>query len=384
MKDNSVAYTKFIRQIIFFIKNSVFLVQFFNNFIFIINKSKHLSKVYKYFLFKLLILYRGKNYMSNNMPNIMLDSATKFHDFIYIYGWFYSNERLESIKVIGENNLRYKVLCNLTHNGVINLGIDLGFSISILCDNLVYPDELSLEFSYGKNKVIHSVRDLIASRLGNYDMSAKREFDNFLSENMDLKILDIGGRDRSKVDRSKFYGSDHEITVLDIADGENVDVVGDAHELSSYFSPDVFDVLVSTSVFEHLHSPWKVAIEMNKVLKKGGIALVQTHQTLGMHDMPWDFWRFSDQAWKAIFNSKTGFEILRTNMTHESYILPFLFRRDKIGAEKSAGFELSTVLVRKIGNTIQKWDVSTNEISGQAYPMNIDGFDPENMEMVFK
>ena len=321
---------------------------------------------------------------SMNKPNIMLDSATKFHDYIYIYGWFYSENRLNSIKVIGGNNLSYKVLCNIPHNGVLDLGIDLGFSVSILCDKVIYPDELSLEFSYGKNKVILSVGELISKRLSCYDMSAKIEFDKYLSNNCGLKILDIGGRDRSKVDRSKFYGSDHEITVLDIADGENVDVVGDAHLLSNYFSPNSFDVLVSTSVFEHLHSPWKVVIEMNRVLKLGGLALVQTHQTLGMHDMPWDFWRFSDQAWKAIFNPKTGFEILITNMTHESYILPFLFRRDKIHAENSAGFELSTVLVRKIGAAKQKWDVSTNEIISEAYPMTADSFNPENMEIVFK
>lgn len=314
----------------------------------------------------------------------MLDSATKFHDYIYIYGWFHSDNKLDSIKVIGGTNLAYKVLCNIPHPGVIDLGINLGFSVSILCDKLIYPDELSLEFSYGKNKVIYSVRELITKRLSTYDMSAKRGLDKYLLNNSGLKILDIGGRDRSKVDRSKFYGSDHEITVLDIADGENVDVVGDAHELSSYFSPNSFDVLVSTSVFEHLHSPWRVVIEMNRVLKMGGIALVQTHQTLGLHDMPWDFWRFSDQAWKAIFNPKTGFEILRTNMTHESYILPFLFRRDKINAENSAGFELSTVLVRKIGEAMQKWDVSTNEIISEAYPMTIDGFEPHTMEIVFK
>jgi SAM-dependent methyltransferase len=215
-------------------------------------------------------------------------------------------------------------------------------------------------------------------------MSAKQDFDIFLATNKNLKILDIGGRDRSKVDRSKFYGSNHDVSVIDIIDGDNVDIVGDAHSLSSYFPVNTFDVLVSTSVFEHLHSPWKAAVEMNKILKMGGIALVQTHQTLGMHDIPWDFWRFSDQAWKAIFNSKTGYEILKTNMTHESFILPFLFRRDKVDAEKSAGFELSTVLVRKIGESILDWDVNTSEISNQNYPMTEDGFNPDEMEIVFK
>lgn len=350
----------------------------------LMRKSKIINKIYLYYLYKLFIFYKELNYTSMNTPVIALDAATKFHDYIYIYGWFFSDKKLDSIKIISDQKLHYNVSCNIPHEGVINLGINLGFSISILCETTVYPDELILQFHYGNMTFECFTKDLIASRISKYDMSAKYDFDIFLAANKNLKILDIGGRDRSKVDRSKFYNSNHDVSVIDIADGDNVDIVGDAHKLSSYFQVNTFDVLVSTSVFEHLHSPWKVAVEMNKILKKGGIALVQTHQTLGMHDIPWDFWRFSDEAWKAIFNSKTGFEILKTNMTHESFILPFLFRRDKIGAEKSAGFELSTVLVRKIGESVLDWDVNTSEISNQGYPKSEDGFNPHEMEMVFK
>ena len=352
--------------------------------IILIRKSKIINKIFLYYLFKLLIFYKELNNSSMNSPVIALDVATKFHDYIYLYGWFFSDKKLDSIKIISNEKLHYIVSCNIPHEGVINLGLNLGFKVSILCETAVYPDELTLEFRYD-NKVFKCfAKDLIASRINKYDMSAKQDFDIFLATNKNLKILDIGGRDRSKVDRSKFYGSNHDVSVIDIIDGDNVDIVGDAHSLSSYFPVNTFDVLVSTSVFEHLHSPWKAAVEMNKILKMGGIALVQTHQTLGMHDIPWDFWRFSDQAWKAIFNSKTGYEILKTNMTHESFILPFLFRRDKVDAEKSAGFELSTVLVRKIGESILDWDVNTSEISNQNYPMTEDGFNPDEMEIVFK
>ena len=380
MKDKSNLFQRFY----LFVSNSPFFTKFINKFISIIKKNNHIYYLYIRVIYKLYIYYKGYSSTSMNTPIIMIDSATKFHDYIYIFGWFYGDKKLELINVISDKKFQYKVNCNIPHNGVLDLGIDLGFSISILCNDLIYPDELSLDFIYGGKKVTHSIKELIESRLKKYDMSAKLEFDTYLSSNIDLKILDIGGRDRSKIDRSKFYSFNHEVVVMDIAQGDNVDVVGDAHALSAYFLEDSFDVLVSTSVFEHLHSPWKVAVEMNKILKNGGIALVQTHQTLGMHDIPWDFWRFSDEAWKAIFNAKTGFEILKTNMSHESYILPFLFRRDKIDAEKSAGFELSTVLVKKIGNSSLDWEVSTNEICKKNYPMEIDGFNPDTMTMVFK
>ena len=52
---------------------------------------------------------------------------------------------------------------------------------------------------------------------------------------------------------------------FDFYPGENVDVVGDAHKLSSYFGHDEkFDLIFSSAVFEHLHMPWIVAQEIQK------------------------------------------------------------------------------------------------------------------------
>ena len=42
---------------------------------------------------------------------------------------------------------------------------------------------------------------------------------------------------------------------FDIARGPNVDVVGDAHELSRHFPADHFDAVFALSVFEHLAMP---------------------------------------------------------------------------------------------------------------------------------
>ena len=61
-----------------------------------------------------------------------------------------------------------------------------------------------------------------------------------------------------------------EYIVLDVLPGENVDVVCDAHELSTVFAPESFDYVVSHSAFEYLLMPWKVAIDMNHALKCGG------------------------------------------------------------------------------------------------------------------
>ena len=52
-----------------------------------------------------------------------------------------------------------------------------------------------------------------------------------------------------------------------------MDVVGDAHKLSSYFH-DEFDLIFSSAVFEHLAMPWRASIEIIKLLKKGGYIIL--------------------------------------------------------------------------------------------------------------
>ncbi len=114
--------------------------------------------------------------------------------------------------------------------------------------------------------------------------------------------------------------------------------------------------------------PWKVALEMNRVLRVGGIAFIHTHQTLGLHDMPWDFWRFSDTSWDGLFNHITGFKIIGRAMAHEHFLIPFIWRPDKHDAEYSAGYESSAVYLEKIGECQIEWPVELNQIITSTYP----------------
>ncbi|HJW30392.1 MAG TPA: methyltransferase domain-containing protein, partial [Saprospiraceae bacterium] len=132
------------------------------------------------------------------------------------------------------------------------------------------------------------------------------------------KILEVGSRAVTKDSLYQFLelGSPHQYTGLDIHDGPNVDKVGDAHELSAFFPGGHFDVIMSKSVFEHLAMPWKVVLEMNTVLKQNGLLFIHTLHTFPLHEKPWDFWRFSDEAWKVLLNKYTGFEIIETGMEY--------------------------------------------------------------------
>ena len=80
---------------------------------------------------------------------------------------------------------------------------------------------------------------------------------------------------------------------LDILAGPYVDIVGDAHRLAEIFGTRRFVTAMSFSVFEHLAMPWKVALELNRMLEPGGLVFTGCHQTWPVHEEPWDFWRFS-------------------------------------------------------------------------------------------
>jgi SAM-dependent methyltransferase len=141
--------------------------------------------------------------------------------------------------------------------------------------------------------------------------------------------------------------------------------------MSLLFPPNSFDAIFSSSVFEHLLMPWIVAAEMSRVLRPGGIAFIATHQTIGMHDRPWDFWRFSDTAWDALFNKLTGFEILDRALENPQFITPFFWSPEQgDGPENALGFIGSSVLVRKIGEPQVNWGpMAVSDVIPTSYPM---------------
>jgi hypothetical protein len=91
------------------------------------------------------------------------------------------------------------------------------------------------------------------------------------------RVVEISARARSGVTRRHLIPDQHTYLGVDIRDGENVDLVLDAHQLSRGIAPASVDALFSFSVFEHLAMPWKVALEFNKILKVGGVGFIMTH-----------------------------------------------------------------------------------------------------------
>lgn len=151
-------------------------------------------------------------------------------------------------------------------------------------------------------------------------MVGHQQWQNYLYEignKPGLRILEIGSREVTGPSRDREKFSKAEYIGFDYYAGNNVDVVGDAHKLSSYFKEgEQFDLIYSSACFEHFAMPWLVATEIAKMLKVGGIVFVETHFSFSAHERPWNFFQYSDMALKTLFSPALGFECVDVGMSN--------------------------------------------------------------------
>lgn len=123
-------------------------------------------------------------------------------------------------------------------------------------------------------------------------------------------VLEVGSRVVSPGSSSKRpLFPNNQYIGMDMYPDANTDVTGDAHHLSQVV-PGPLDAVFSMSVLEHLAAPWLFALEVSKVLRIGGMTFHATHFHWPEHEMPWDFFRFSDQGLSAVFCPLFGFEVV--------------------------------------------------------------------------
>lgn len=182
-------------------------------------------------------------------------------------------------------------------------------------------------------------------------------------------VLEVGSRARSGVVRKNLVPTTCSYTGMDITAGENVDVVGDAHRMSEFLPHHHFDFVFSVAVWEHLAMPWRVSLELNRVMKLGGEAMIATHQSWPGHEEPWDFFRFSNFTWDALFNEDTGFEIVKRGTGVPCVMAPALHWSALRGSELEwhYGFLCTRCVARKIGEPKVSWPVDPASVTRGTY-----------------
>jgi SAM-dependent methyltransferase len=131
-----------------------------------------------------------------------------------------------------------------------------------------------------------------------------------------MRILEIGSREVTGKSTARMRFSEATYIGFDFYPGDNVDVVGDAHKLSTYFQGEKFDIIYTSACFEHFAMPWIVATEIAKLLKIGGYVFVETHFSYSAHERPWNFFQFSDMGLKVLFSPSLGFECVDAGMSN--------------------------------------------------------------------
>lgn len=196
-------------------------------------------------------------------------------------------------------------------------------------------------------------------------------FQKMVGEMREPVVLELGSRNVTGVTRRHLFPAAKQYIGFDIHPGDAVDVVGDAHELSKHFAPNSVDAIFSASVFEHLVFPWKAVLEINRVLKPGGLCYVSTHPCWPAHELPWDFWRYPIGGLSHLFLKELGFEMvsITEGLPCKPYSLvtdpptrPFYTQQLNLGI---------AAIARKVGDYDPerfKWDVKVSEAVKTEYP----------------
>jgi SAM-dependent methyltransferase len=104
-----------------------------------------------------------------------------------------------------------------------------------------------------------------------------------------------------------------------------VDVYGSSLDLP--FGGEQFDSVLCTEVLEHVPDPFRVLAEIARVLRPGGVAVVSTPFMYRLHEQPYDFFRYTSFAYRALAD-RAGFEIveLRSRGGAPSVALDLFFK----------------------------------------------------------
>lgn len=183
------------------------------------------------------------------------------------------------------------------------------------------------------------------------------------------RVLELGSRNVTGVRHRSHLASHVDLVGVDVHAGQDVDVVADAHRLSAQFPAESFDAVFAISVFEHLAMPWKVVLEIGRVLKPGGLLLIATHPAWPPHELPWDFWRFSSEGLRVLLNEKTGFEVVRVGEGEPGRMFSLTNTPPGRGLHKNESHFAVAALAKKIGSAEDslRWDLVPGDVVATKY-----------------
>jgi hypothetical protein len=118
--------------------------------------------------------------------------------------------------------------------------------------------------------------------------------------------------------------------------------------------------------------PWVVAVEIARVLRIGGFALIATHFSIGVHERPWHFFQFSDMGMRVLFSPALGFECIGAGMDNPMVGRLSRLAHPSLRYQRVPGLYFgSLILVRKVRDVPDfRWEHAdiSEIVGGTTYP----------------
>ena len=140
-----------------------------------------------------------------------------------------------------------------------------------------------------------------------------------------------GGSQREWLDPRLRASAERLVIYTDIDAGADVELFCDGHDLP--FKDSSFDAVVTTAVLEHVIYPERVAAEITRVLKPGGLLYSELPFMQQVHEGAYDFTRYTLSGHRRLFN---GFAAIEAGMVAgpatalvwciENFVLAFVTR----------------------------------------------------------
>ena len=122
-----------------------------------------------------------------------------------------------------------------------------------------------------------------------------------LEEKTSAIVLVVGGGCQKQWLNERFgCGNTIQVVYSDIDISADVDLFCDGHDLP--FVDDSFDAVVTTAVLEHVLYPERVAAEITRVLKVGGLLYSELPFMQQVHEGAYDFTRYTLSGHRRLFN----------------------------------------------------------------------------------
>ena len=128
----------------------------------------------------------------------------------------------------------------------------------------------------------------------------KKFRDIYLDPSKELKILDIGSSDVNGSYASLFKKPRWTYHGADMIGGKNVDIILTNPYIWENIGDSSYDIVISGQAYEHIEYFWVTTLQINRVLKTGGLCCIVAPSAGHEHRFPTDCWRYYPDGLRAI------------------------------------------------------------------------------------